>query len=146
MDAHKIAHNLWMGGRPSEEACQKFDVIVLCAEEHQPDLACKTIKAPFDDSSLTPKEAEIAVKAARQVHELRKSKKVLVTCFAGVNRSGLVTAMALVLAGHTAEEAIRRIRKHRKPLVPMRPLSNEHFVETLQRFEKLNNWKNRHDR
>ena len=46
---------------------------------------------------------------ARWVNECRKSGPVLVHCQAGLNRSGLVVARALVLAGDVADgaEAVR---------------------------------------
>jgi hypothetical protein len=40
---------------------------------------------------------------------------VLVRCQAGLNRSGLVTALILIKDGHTPEEAINTIRTHRGP-------------------------------
>lgn len=142
MDAHRIAQKLWMGSRPSPAACQFFDVIVLAAEEHQPELPCKTIRAPIDDARPTHNEISIALKAARQVNqERRKGRRVLVSCYMGINRSGLVTALAMMLNGSSAQSAIGRIRKARK--APITPLSNRHFVELLKQLEPL--LKEQHD-
>ncbi|WP_107466638.1 protein-tyrosine phosphatase family protein [Streptomyces sp. MA5143a] len=58
---------------------------------------------------------------------LEDGRKVLVRCFHGYNRSGLVVAHALVRDGHSAEEAIRLIRTRRSPWA----LHNELFVEYL---------------
>lgn len=59
---------------------------------------------------------------------LEDGRRVLVRCFHGYNRSGLVVAHALMRAGHTADEAIRLIRTRRSPWA----LHNELFVEYLR--------------
>jgi protein-tyrosine phosphatase len=41
----------------------------------------------------------------------------LVHCHMGLNRSGLITAMVLRLAGYTPEEAISTLREERSPAV-----------------------------
>ncbi|HEY7821189.1 MAG TPA: dual specificity protein phosphatase family protein, partial [Acidimicrobiia bacterium] len=52
---------------------------------------------------------------------------VLIRCQAGVNRSGLVSALVLMLDGYRAEEAIALLRQRRSPVV----LSNRHFERWL---------------
>jgi protein-tyrosine phosphatase len=52
---------------------------------------------------------------AAWVNACRKSGPVLVSCQAGLNRSSLVTAMALMLGGMTADAAIGLIREKRSP-------------------------------
>lgn len=136
MDAQRIAPKLWMGSRPSPAACRFFDVIVLAAEEHQPQLSCAVIRAPINDGRPTQEEVAIALKAARKVNEARRQgRRVLVSCWMGVNRSGLVTALAMMLNGSSARSAIGRIRKARQ--APITPLSNPHFVALLKRLEPL---------
>jgi protein-tyrosine phosphatase len=137
IDAHRIAPKLWMGGRPSPEACAAFDVIVLCAAEHQPELPCRTINAPIDDSKPTNDEMALVIKTAKQVNKLRaEGKRVLVTCYEGRNRSGIVVALAMMLNGSTAQSAIGRVRTARKPPSGFRPLSNDYFVRALKRMEE----------
>lgn len=134
MDAHRIARNLWMGSRPSPLACEFFDVIVLAAGEHQPELPCRVVRAPLDDGLPSQAEVAVALKAARAVNAARRQgENVLVSCYMGVNRSGLVTALALMLNGASARSAIARIRAARK--APITPLSNPHFVTLLKRLE-----------
>ena len=58
--------------------------------------------------------------------------RVLVTCQAGVNRSSLVAAMALIQSGWTATGAIERIRERRDPPIGMMPLENRIFVQILK--------------
>lgn len=53
---------------------------------------------------------------------------VLVHCQAGLNRSGLVTARALMLGGLTADEAIALVREKRSPAV----LCNDAFEAYLR--------------
>lgn len=52
---------------------------------------------------------------AQQVNKWRKRGNVLVHCQAGLNRSSLVVAKALMLEGFTADEAIKLIRDKRSP-------------------------------
>jgi protein-tyrosine phosphatase len=60
--------------------------------------------------------------------EWKSGKKVLVRCQAGWNRSGLVTALALMKDGHKAKDAIDLIRARRSP----HALCNEDFVRYLE--------------
>jgi len=90
----------------------KFDSIVLCARELQPynrpeifpnglrtfpsgiDVYCASLD---DHDGPTRDEAHRAVEAAKYVIDmLDEGQRVLVSCAAGRNRSGLVTALVLV--------------------------------------------------
>ena len=53
--------------------------------------------------------------------------RVLVRCQAGLNRSGLVTALILMKAGHDAQSAITKIRKERAEVA----LFNREYAEWL---------------
>ena len=57
----------------------------------------------------------------------KKGDRVLVRCQAGLNRSGLVTALILIKNGMSPEDAIRTIRKNRADIA----LFNEHYVNWL---------------
>ena len=57
----------------------------------------------------------------------KSGDRVLVRCQAGLNRSGLVTALILIKAGHSPEEAINLIRNNRGDYA----LFNESFVNWL---------------
>jgi hypothetical protein len=66
--------------------------------------------------------------AARSVAErVTAGRRVLVHCAAGLNRSGVVSARALMFMGHPVAEAIARVRAARGPYA----LSNPDFVEWL---------------
>jgi protein-tyrosine phosphatase len=53
-------------------------------------------------------------------------KRILVHCAAGINRSGLLSAAALIRGGHDADEAIDLVRRARHGA-----LNNPEFVELL---------------
>ncbi|CAM5329206.1 hypothetical protein SALBM311S_07625 [Streptomyces alboniger] len=69
------------------------------------------------------------IRLARAACEaLDEGRKVLVRCYHGYNRSGLVVAHALIRQGRSADDAIRLIRARRSPWA----LHNELFVEYLK--------------
>ena len=129
-----IQSNLAMGSFPPVHTPLPFDTIVLCAIELQyPSNVLevrKVIHAPLDDSlfPITNNEKKIAIHAANQVSNLMCSgRKVLVTCHMGRNRSGLVTALALMNYGMSADRAIQLIRAERG----QKTLRNRSFVDFL---------------
>jgi len=61
------------------------------------------------------------------VNEYKKHGVTLVHCQAGINRSGLVTALALVEEGMKAVDAIALLRAKRSPAV----LCNRAFEQWL---------------
>ena len=128
-----------MGGKPTPEACARFDAIFLCASELQRILPCsnKVFGVPLEDWKPTRDELKAALLAAKKVRDLRRAgKNVLVTCAMGINRSGFVTALALVMEGVSADDAIKMVRKRRKLPGDAKALSNEHFVELVYRLER----------
>jgi hypothetical protein len=77
-----------------------------------------------------PRHADMSrvVEAARWAHQRWVSgQQVLIRCQAGLNRSGLLTALVLMLAGMDAAEAIRLIRSRRSEVA----LFNDDFVDWL---------------
>lgn len=69
------------------------------------------------------------IRLARAADEaLDGGRKVLVRCYHGYNRSGLVVAHTLMRRGSGAEEAIRLVRARRSPWA----LHNELFVAYLR--------------
>jgi protein-tyrosine phosphatase len=108
-----------------------FDVVVLCAKEHQhvhlPDV--EVIQCPLDDGP-PPSADEIrrACSTAKRVaRRLALGQRVLVTCHMGWNRSGLVTALTLREMGLTPRQAIGVVRVARGP----KALGNRHFVTLI---------------
>lgn len=64
---------------------------------------------------------------ARWVNERVKEGPTLVHCQAGLNRSALIAARALMLSGDSADQAISKVRAARGP----EALSNQSFVDWL---------------
>lgn len=139
IDAHRIVPGLYQGSRPPGGltlARLGFSAVVLCAIEHQPDAyrfeAVEVLYAPLDDDDrpLTAEEWEIARAASRAVAvRLLEGSRVLVTCHMGVNRSGLVSALALLRIaprGFTPYDAVRIVQAHRPGA-----LRNPYFVDAI---------------
>lgn len=127
---------LAQGGDPLEYApsvLRHFKVLVLCAMELQygrhlfPGVQC--IYAPMDDNHRDPHFTKTLQTAARAAKEAASHfpKPTLVTCHAGLNRSGLVTGLLLhVLTGEGGAKIVPHIRARRKYA-----LGNPLFVEAL---------------
>ena len=102
---------------------QGFDVVVFCAMEAQPKRlrppeGKSYILFPMDDNEYVPVSMDDAVKlnelAATLAAHLRAGKKLLVTCWEGRNRSGLVNALTLMKAARMpAQKAIATVRQKR---------------------------------
>lgn len=131
--AHEVLNGLWIGNappimsmhersKPSRPMAMDFDTLVLCAEEYQLPGGLFSIPevlyAPMDDAfePVSKQLASTAVRAAKQViKRLVDDKRVLVTCMAGRNRSGLVCALALHLGppGLSPDVAVAAVRAAR---------------------------------
>jgi len=116
-------HGLFAGRRPL------FDVVVTLYADAQPaPWGVEELRYGFPDAALSPLAAERAVALARHAHRRwREGARVLIRCQAGVNRSGLVMALVLMLEGMSAPDAIAHIRLRRAPAA----LSNTRFVHWL---------------
>jgi protein-tyrosine phosphatase len=121
-----LADRLAQGSAPPPNVPLPFDLVVLAAMEYQDaDIpGCEVLRVPLDDSGPppTPIERTLIRHAAHEVaRQLRAGKRVLVTCWQGRNRSGVISGLALVELGVPREEAIRRISEFRSGL------TNLHF-------------------
>lgn len=136
--AHKIAPNLFQGGLPPPGDGLKqagVDVLVLCAAGFQDASAYEGIEvilAPGDDDSRPHRLARFIdgwKDAARVVVDrVKEGKNVLVTCYAGQNRSGLVVALAMrELTGKKGSDIVQHIQTSR-PLA----LNNLTFVKYVE--------------
>lgn len=145
---HPSGGQLWQGDKRDVERLLRvpddsIQVIGLFAEEYQPDDLLgryELLKPGFDDnyeandvemSSI----AGIADDASDTIsNRVREGKNCLSSCAAGLNRSGLVTALALMkLANMGPAEVIGRIRRLRH----YKALSNPKFVETIHKMGDL---------
>ena len=128
-----IEGNLWMGGCPIKSAPDDFEYIVslYSSEPYTINYSQVHTKAPlFDEASIPNEERLYAL--ARCVNAYKRHGVTLVHCQAGLNRSGLVSALALILDGKTPENAISMLRNKRSPAV----LCNRAFEEWLLTSDK----------
>jgi hypothetical protein len=141
----EIAPGLWQGGTEDDEVVggripaghtaalagrrPPFDTVITLYADAQPaGWGVEELRFGFPDAELTPEFARRVIELARHAHRRwRAGGRVLIRCQAGVNRSGLVTALTLMLDGHSAHEAIALIRAQRAPAA----LNNGAFVRWL---------------
>jgi hypothetical protein len=118
--AHRIVDHLFQGGRPPPGDGLKnagVDVLVLCAASWQEDTLYPgliVVKAPGDDDARIHRMMRFidVWRAAAElvVDHIKEGRNVLVTCEAGQNRSGIVSAMSVaMLTGCTGEEAVNTV-------------------------------------
>ncbi len=109
----------------------EFDLVqtLLRLPGHGPDPGVEHHVWAIPDGPLDGTQLAGVMRLAQAAGEaLDEGQKVLVRCYHGYNRSGLVVAHALVRRGHATEEAIRLIRSRRSPWA----LHNELFVDYLR--------------
>lgn len=139
MDANEIYPGLWMGGHThAREPGPAFDLRVLAAMELPHDdarLAHVAISVPLDDRDVpvtTEEATRIRDAAVLVAAEVARHHRVLVTCAAGRNRSGVVVARALMFLGYPARKAINAVRARRRLPPRLSPaLGNQAFVGWL---------------
>ena len=136
----EVAPRLWMGGHEYIAAdgistravvTDEFDVVysLTSHEGYGPASGVPHHLLKVPDAELTGEQI-LAVEefAASAASDFSAGRRVLVRCWAGMNRSGLVVAEILIQSGYSAADAIAMIRKHRSPAA----LSNESFVGYLE--------------
>ncbi|MHB1447001.1 MAG: protein-tyrosine phosphatase family protein [Acidimicrobiales bacterium] len=79
------------------------------------------LEVRLHDSDSLPVEEEVVYATARWVNDRRRTGLTLVHCQAGLNRSNLVVALALMLEGSSAAAAIQLLRDRRSPAVLCNP-------------------------
>jgi Dual specificity phosphatase, catalytic domain len=124
----EILPNLFQGGTDDDDTIWEksregaritkddFDVVITAYQYANPaDWLVKEVRYPFYDSpNMSGIDFKELFQVVRIAHEDWKSgKKVLIRCQAGLNRSGLITALVLMREGYSAEEAICLIRDKR---------------------------------
>lgn len=131
---------LWMGGHQFRGRAgqlefavvrDEFDLVqsLLRLPGHGPEPGVEHHVWPIPDGPLDGTQLAGVIRLADAVTEaLDADRRVLVRCYHGYNRSGLVVAQALVRRGHSADRAIRLIRSRRSPWA----LHNELFVDYLR--------------
>lgn len=127
----QIRRNLWTGGSlPGLTLPDEFRYVVSLypwGGHYNLPPGCSLIEIEMYDSDTIPDEG-LLYALGDLVADLSTIGPTLVHCQAGVNRSALVGALALMAKGdYTPEEAIALLREKRSPIV----LSNHHFEQWL---------------
>ena len=131
---------LYQGSRPPVGDTlrrMRFDAVVLCAREYQPRRrdfpGVEVLRIHLDDQPKYPSVAMMRAAAAiadRCAYMVQAGRLVLVTCNAGINRSGLVSALTIMrLLGCDGAEAVRTVQAGRPGA-----LSNPYFADALMRL------------
>lgn len=133
----QIEGNLWQGGCANGLVLPPFIEHVVSLykwERYTVQARLVTFEEVTMYDSLDGPDHDEVVRLATLVNELRAQGPTLVHCQAGLNRSGLVAGVALVLAGRTPAQALELLRESRSPAV----LCNPVFEEWLLAFEASN--------
>lgn len=145
VSASRIVEGLYVGSAPPPgDYRARFEVIVFASDEYQPDEGMfpgvRVRKCPFDDTRR-PTEQDLATAwaAAEAVaRDMRRGRRVLVTCLMGRNRSALVAALALhLVTGERGVEIVRIVRERRVDDTGVTALDNPTYralVEVLPAF------------
>ena len=139
---HEVVTGLWQGGTHDDDVIghprfahrpfittANFDTVITMYQYANPaGWFVKEYRYCIYDSDMSTVDLEELFATARLAHaDWAKGKRVLIRCQAGWNRSGLITALVLMLDGIPAREAIDLIREKRSPYA----LCNDDFVDFL---------------
>jgi len=144
LDMQWIIPGLAQGSYPEplKDAFRVADVLVLCAKELQArnvnaPPGKMIIRIPMDDDIYRPVNRQNAMRfhqtAELVANHVRAGRRVLVTCAAGMNRSGVVTALALMrVVRMPPRNAIALIRQRRPRQGDAYPLMNPLFQQFIE--------------
>lgn len=110
----QVGHNVWMGGGPRDclPPGTQFVVSLHPRLEYTVPAGITVTRAWLEDEHEIP-DVRHLVALARWVSDVRKIGPVLVHCEMGLNRSGLILALAMMVDGASAEQAITQLRNAR---------------------------------
>lgn len=137
-----ITASLWQGSRPEkggELAREGFHAVVLADDEYQPGAkyfpGVRVLHCPLlDQLDQRPEDIARMILVSKEVSRLIQSgAKVLSTCRMGLNRSGVISALALCDLGHDPAKAIAAVRRARGPY----GLSNKTFERIVLSYPKV---------
>lgn len=126
----EIAPNLWQGGCKTNMVLPQFieHLVSLYPWEQYTvmhELASSLTVKMYDSEDQAFDQVD---GIAAWINEARKSGIVLVHCQAGLNRSSLVAARALMLGGVSAKQAIATLRKKRSAACLCNPSFEKHLL------------------
>lgn len=129
----EVLPGLWQGGCiDGVRLPDDFTLVVSLYKWESYDVGPTTERLTFTayDAAEVPDVAE----AANAAYAAWKAGgKVLIHCQAGLNRSGLTTALVLMADGYSADDAIRLVREKRCPMV----LCNATFERYLRELVEV---------
>ena len=137
----EILPGLYMGGTADDDTVDyavdapglnyqaPFEAVVtLYAWANPFSWGVEELRYGFGDADMSYVDIDRVLRIAQwAVDRWSEGERVLIRCQAGLNRSGLITALTLMLAGYEAAEAIQLIRSKRS----QHALFNSHFVQWL---------------
>jgi hypothetical protein len=151
----EVAPNLFMGGTHDDavinlpQRLRNFDgknefdcVVTLYAWAAPANWGVEERRFGFPDADLIADYIPTIVELAFWAHAKWKAgKRVNIRCQAGLNRSGIVTALTLMIDGMSADQAIDTLRKKRSTYA----LCNGEFEHWLltEAAEVIGNYQNR---
>ncbi|MEN9692362.1 MAG: hypothetical protein RLZZ330_6 [Actinomycetota bacterium] len=140
----EIVPGLWQGGTNDVDivgnplpapiiSAENFDTVVtMYAYANPVDWFVKELRFAIYDHDIEHFDLEELFSVVKFAHaDWKKGKRVLVRCQAGLNRSGLVTALILIRDGYTPQEAITKQRLNRDASV----LFNQRFEKWLMNLD-----------
>jgi len=149
----EVAPGLFIGGTADEATIDQpqplkglnsnnqFDcVVTMYAYAAPANWGVEERRFGIPDAELNEATLPIIMELADWAHtKWRSGKKVNIRCQAGWNRSGLVTALTLMLSGMSAADAISTLRTKRSPYA----LCNQHYETWLltEASKYINSWK-----
>lgn len=120
---HQVAENLYQGASVDPVSRSEkldgseldgFNLVVTLYAGAAPSSAVPEIRLAIADSFIDLVDLDAVHALADQVHAAWTSgSKVLIRCQAGLNRSGLISALVLIRAGYTSDDAVDTIRAAR---------------------------------
>lgn len=129
----QVTDDLWLGGCTEGLVLPHFidHVVSLCPwETYEIDHVVKSVMTVrMYDNAESPVDREELLAIADWVNVCRRTGTVLVHCQAGLNRSGLVAGLAMVLRGLHPAEAIQTLRDARGKAVLCNPLFERWLLE-----------------
>ena len=137
----QILPGLYMGGTADDDTVDfavtapglnyqaPFDAVVtLYAWANPFSWGVEELRYGFGDADMSYVNIDRVLRIAKwALDRWTEGERVLIRCQAGLNRSGLITALTLILAGYEPAEAITLIRNKRSEYA----LFNKHFVTWL---------------
>ena len=135
----EILPGLYMGGTHDDDVVFKgqkenfhkknFDCVITMYAWAQPcDWDVQELRYGIPDSEIKDIELSKLIEIAEWGHKKwLAGERTLIRCQAGLNRSGLVTALILLLNGMSPEQAIAQIRHKRSPVA----LFNKAYIDWI---------------